>query len=201
MKYKIEWPDFFESFCSPSHSASTKHIYVINWPLFISSPTVTSSNQYLGRDRYIIEWPDFFSSETVPVIRKSKSYIIDWPYFFEKIEKDDANKDSSKEDKYYIEWPNFEYLDSYESKIRSQYTSSERSKEENIIRKRDTEGSFVVKETHLEEFVKSIAFDEPERSYYDHSDNLTGLQHVSGHYRRLKNGTIVYISPHKRFRY
>ncbi|MGF1694770.1 hypothetical protein L4C54_03730 [Vibrio lamellibrachiae] len=196
MKHKIKWPDLFELLCNQSHLAADEGIYVINWPIFVDPATLISSSHSLGRDHHVIVWPDFF--KVAPDIIKCQGYIIDWPYFFKIIEEDDATNYSSEEYRYCIEWQSLDSLVSYEPKNSVQYASSERPKEKNTL---VTKKLTLVKDFPFEESVKYKGFDEQECSYYDNSDNLTGLQYVSGHYRRLKNGTLVYVRPHKRIRY
>ncbi|EMB2741151.1 hypothetical protein U8016_002598 [Vibrio parahaemolyticus] len=183
----IVWPDFFSSELTP---ISTDAEFYIQWPSFFEYEEYSDD----GANELCIQWPKYFScsiersednhqitwsnhlQQKKPENGSSENFLIKWPVFFDlKIGISDSDEELL------IQWPEF-ILPEIKTLIDSLPINE----------------SMEPKQTRLLSQANSTPTST--RSSYDHSYNLSGLQFVSGHYRRLKNGSVVYVKPHRRIR-
>ncbi|GHX86483.1 hypothetical protein VCSRO160_3419 [Vibrio cholerae] len=186
-KFCIVWPDFFTNELT---SISTDVDLYIQWPSFfeyeeyrddgtnelcLQWPKYFSGNIERSEDNYLIIWSNHLQQEKLEN-GSGEQFLIKWPVFF-----DLKSGISDSDEELLIQWPEF-----ISPEIKA------------LIDSLPINQRVEPKQTRL--LSQASSTPTSTRSSYDHSYNLSGLQFVSGHYRRLKNGSVVYVKPHRRIR-
>ncbi|MDD1793153.1 hypothetical protein LRP50_08450 [Enterovibrio sp. ZSDZ42] len=181
-KFTISFPRYFE--LHSERNVMECGEFVISWPNYSMRK---DSFGFPGNEEYIIEWPDYlFGCDAVGI---GNDFVLNWPEFLFVNGKPKLNNlcEGDKNIRFHgdikggpftIGWPEYNF-----DKDTADYSKA-----------------IKVSEKKHRNFYYSSFTTSRAASFYDHSENFKGVQYVSGHYRRLKNGSTVYVKPHRRVR-
>lgn len=186
-EFCIVWPEFITNELT---SISTDAELCIHWPSFFEYEEQSDDKS----NELCIQWPNYFSDS---IDQNEDDRRIIWPNYFQP-----ENVEKGSGEPFLIKWPDFFDLKSgisdSDEELLIQWPEFISTETKALI---DSLPIYEHVETQQSRLLSQDRYTPTyTRSFYDHSDNLSGLQFVSGHYRRLKNGSIVYVKPHRRVR-